>query len=82
MELLLLVLRNNQPADFTGTVPLKIFAFDRCRHLKCNDFIYCIIFSSFAKQLFSGSAEIVEDNRCFNDLKKCTMLVDKHAHLR
>jgi hypothetical protein len=35
MELLLLVLRNNQPADFIGTVPLKIFAFlHRHHHLK------------------------------------------------
>jgi hypothetical protein len=38
--------------------------------------IYCIIFSSF-----TGSDEIVEDNRCFNDLKKCTKLADKHTHL-
>jgi hypothetical protein len=44
--------------------------------------IYCIIFSSFAKQSFPGSLEIVEDNRCFNDLKKSTKLAHKHTHLR
>jgi hypothetical protein len=32
--LLLLVLRNNQPADFIGVVPSTIFAFHRRRHLK------------------------------------------------
>jgi hypothetical protein len=43
--------------------------------------IYCIIFSSFAKQPFPGSDEIVEDNRCFNDLKKWRKLGDKHPPL-
>jgi hypothetical protein len=42
--------------------------------------IYCIIFSSFAKQPFPGSVEIVEDNRCFNDLKKCMKLAVKEVH--
>jgi hypothetical protein len=77
MELLLLVFRNNQPADFAGAVPSTIFAF-HCHHLKYN----CIIFSSFTKQLFPGSDEIVEDNRRFNNLKMCMKFVDKHAHLR
>jgi hypothetical protein len=44
--------------------------------------IYCIILSSFAKQPFPGSDEIVEDNRRINDLKKRTKLADKHIHLR
>jgi hypothetical protein len=42
-----------------------------------TSFIYCIIFSSFAKEPFPGSDEIVEDNRCFNELKKCTKFADK-----
>jgi hypothetical protein len=75
--LLLLVLRNNQPADFASAVPSTIFAFHRLHHLKYDDLIYCIIFSSFAKQPFLGSNEIVEDNRCFKDLKKCMKLADK-----
>jgi hypothetical protein len=37
MELLLLVLRYNQPANFAGAVPLTIFAFHR--HLKYDDLI-------------------------------------------
>jgi hypothetical protein len=44
--------------------------------------IYCTIFSSFSKQPFLGSGEIVEDNRYFNDLKQCMKLADKHTHLR
>jgi hypothetical protein len=32
--LLLLVLRSNQPADFTGAVPSTIFAFHRRHRLK------------------------------------------------
>jgi hypothetical protein len=44
--------------------------------------ICCIIFSSFAKQPFPGSDEIVEDSRCLNDLEKRTKLADKHTHLR
>jgi hypothetical protein len=36
MELLLLVLRNNQPADFAGAVPSTIFAFHH-HHLKYDD---------------------------------------------
>jgi hypothetical protein len=32
MELLLLVLRNNQPADFAGTVPSTIFVFHHHHH--------------------------------------------------
>jgi hypothetical protein len=41
--------------------------------------IYCIIFNSFTKEPFPGSDEIVEDNRCFDDLKKCTKLADKQT---
>jgi hypothetical protein len=44
--------------------------------------VYCIIFSSFGKEPFPSSDEIVEDNRCFNDLQKCTKLADSHTHLR
>jgi hypothetical protein len=44
--------------------------------------IYCIIFSSFAKEPFPAAGEFVKDNRCFNDLKKCMKLADKHNHLR
>jgi hypothetical protein len=76
------VLRNNQPADFAGSVPSTIFAFHRHHHLKYDDLIYCIIFSSSSKQPVLGSDEIMEDNRCFNDLKKCTKLTDRHTHLR
>jgi hypothetical protein len=36
--LLLVVLRNNQPADFARSVPTTIFAFDRRHHLKYDDF--------------------------------------------
>jgi hypothetical protein len=40
MELLLLPLRNYQPADFTGAVPLTIFAFHHhLLHLKYDDLI-------------------------------------------
>jgi hypothetical protein len=39
MELLLLVLRNNQPADFAGTMPSTIFAFHYRHHLKYEDLI-------------------------------------------
>jgi hypothetical protein len=39
MELLLLVLRNNQPTDFVGAVPATIFAFHRRHHLKYDDLI-------------------------------------------
>jgi hypothetical protein len=63
--LLLLVLGNNQPVDFKGAVPSTILAFHH--HLKYDDLIDCIIFSSFAKQPFPGSDEIVEDNRRFDD---------------
>jgi hypothetical protein len=38
-ELLLLVLRNNQPADFAGAVPSTIFAFHCHHHLIQNDLI-------------------------------------------
>jgi hypothetical protein len=38
MELLLLVLINNQPADFAGAVPSTIFAFHR-HHLEYDDLI-------------------------------------------
>jgi hypothetical protein len=44
--------------------------------------IYSIPFSSFAKQLFLGSDEIVDHNRCCNVLKKCTKFADEHTHLR
>jgi hypothetical protein len=44
--------------------------------------IYCIIFSSFAKEPFLGSDEFVEDNRGLNDLKKCIKLADKHTPLK
>jgi hypothetical protein len=36
--MLLLALRNNQPADFAGAVPSTIFAFYRNHHLKYDDF--------------------------------------------
>jgi hypothetical protein len=39
MKLLLLVSRNNQPADTAGAVPSIIFAFHRRRHLKYEDLI-------------------------------------------
>jgi hypothetical protein len=35
----LLVLRNNQPANFAGAVPPSIFAFYRHHHLKHDDLI-------------------------------------------
>jgi hypothetical protein len=37
--LLLLVLKNNQPADFAGAVPSTIFVFHRHHHLKYDDLI-------------------------------------------
>jgi hypothetical protein len=43
MELLLLILRNNQPADFTSAAPSTIFAFHRRRRLKydgLNDLLH------------------------------------------
>jgi hypothetical protein len=81
--LLLLVLRNNQPADFAGAVSSTIFAFHRHHHLKYDDLIDLLHnLSTFAKHPFPGSDEIVEDNRCFNDLKKCTKSADKHTQLR
>jgi hypothetical protein len=54
------VLGNNQGADFAGAMPSTIFAFQHHHHLKYDDLIDCIIFSSFAKQPFPGSDEIVE----------------------
>jgi hypothetical protein len=39
MELLLLMLRNNQPADLAGSVPSTIFAFHRHHHLKYDALI-------------------------------------------
>jgi hypothetical protein len=39
MELLLLVLRSNQSADFAGAVPSTVFAFDHHHPLKYDDLI-------------------------------------------
>jgi hypothetical protein len=39
MELVRLVLRNNQPADFTGAVLSTVFVFHRRHHLKYDDLI-------------------------------------------
>jgi hypothetical protein len=66
-------------------MPSTIFAFHHRHHRHhisnmMTWLIYCIIFRSFAKEPFPGSNEIV-DNRCFNYLKKCTKLADKHIHL-
>jgi hypothetical protein len=76
------VLRNNQPADFAGAVTSTIFAFHR-RHLKYDDLTDLQHnFQLLRKRVLPGSDEIVEDNRRFNDLKKCMKFADKHTHLR
>jgi hypothetical protein len=81
--LLLLELRNNQPDDFAGAVPSIIFAFHRRHHLKYDDLIDLPHnFQLFAKWPFPGSDEIVENNRCFNNLQKCMKLENKHTLLR
>jgi hypothetical protein len=68
MKMLLLVVRNDQPSDFAGAVPSIIFAFHHHLHVKCGDLWDLLQFSAPSqKQLFSGSHEIVEDNRCFRE---------------
>jgi hypothetical protein len=66
MELLLLVLRNNQPAALAGAVPSIIFAFHRHHHLKYDDLIALLHNFQLLRKTYLGSDEIVEDNRCFN----------------
>jgi hypothetical protein len=67
------VLRNNKAADFTGTVPSTILPFHHHHHhLKYDDWIDLLHnFQLLRKTALLGSDEIVKDNRCFNDLKKC-----------
>jgi hypothetical protein len=77
------MLGNYQPADFAGFMPSTIFAFHRRHHLKYDDLINLLHhFQLPRKTALPGFDEIMEDNRCFDDLKKCTNLADKHTHLR
>jgi hypothetical protein len=67
MKVLLLVLRNNQPADLVGIVLLIVFAFCHHLHLKYDGLIDLLhSFRLLHKQPFPDANEVVEDNRCFN----------------
>jgi hypothetical protein len=70
--LLLLVLENNQPAYFAGAVPLTNFGFHHRHNFKDDDLIDLLHNFQLLQQTFLGSDEIMDDNRCFNDFKKCT----------